>query len=187
MSSGQVLIEGLAPNSYLKEGNLSFMFQTPTLFPNLTVEENIRLPLQIKRSNTRPSINALIETVGLSAYRHYYPRQLSGGMRTRVALARSFITKPKLLLLDEPFSALDVAWKDTLFNELRQLMQDYGTTVILVTHDISEAIELADTIICLGIRGELLLQEDKDGREDLYTIIKSEILSELRSQKEYGK
>jgi ABC-type nitrate/sulfonate/bicarbonate transport system ATPase subunit len=85
------------------------------------VKENIELPLKIKGSNDPQKVADLIKAVGLEEYANYLPKQLSGGMKTRVALARSFSTKPELLLLDEPFSALDIAWKSKLYVELERL------------------------------------------------------------------
>jgi ABC-type nitrate/sulfonate/bicarbonate transport system ATPase subunit len=100
---GKVQIEGRSPDEYRKTGNLSFMFQEATLMPNLTVEQNIELPLNVRGVKNSSKTVDLLKTVGLGQFSDYLPKQLSGGMKTRVALARSFITEPELLLLDEPF------------------------------------------------------------------------------------
>lgn len=153
---GKISIGGLSPREFTIQGNTAFMFQEPTLFPNLTVRENIELPLKIKKSKSVSGLDKLIEIVGLEKYINYFPSQLSGGMKTRVSLARTFITNPRLLLLDEPFSALDVRWKFLLYRELETLRQTYSSTILIVTHDIQEALLLANHIIVLGQNGKVL-------------------------------
>jgi ABC-type nitrate/sulfonate/bicarbonate transport system ATPase subunit len=154
--TGKISIDGLIPNEYIKKGKLAFMFQEATLMPNLTVRENIALPLKIKGSFSYESVDSLIQTVGLTEYSDYLPKQLSGGMKTRVALARSFVTNPELLLLDEPFSALDIAWKSKLYIELEKLREQYNTTVVIVTHDVQEALLLANNISVFSKNGTIL-------------------------------
>jgi ABC-type nitrate/sulfonate/bicarbonate transport system ATPase subunit len=151
--NGKILIDGKTPLEYQQSGLLTLMFQSPNLFPNLSVRENISLPLEIMKCSNMELVDQMLNVVGLSAEHNILPRKLSGGMKTRVALARAFITRPQLLLLDEPFTALDVAWKDVLYAELKELSRRFQTTVILVTHDIEEATLLADKILCLGIDG----------------------------------
>jgi len=149
---GTLLVENLTPDQYRQTGKLAFMFQEATLMPHLTVRENIELPLKIKGSNDPQKVADLIKAVGLEEYTNYLPKQLSGGMKTRVALARAFVTEPELLLLDEPFSALDIGWKSDLYKRLVSL---FHTTVVIVTHDVQEAILLADDIIVLNRKGSL--------------------------------
>lgn len=146
----KISIDGLTPDQYRQTGKLAFMFQEATLMPHLTVKQNIELPLKIKGHSNEQKINHLIETVGLTEYANYLPKQLSGGMKTRVALARAFVTEPELLLLDEPFSALDIGWRSDLYKRLVSL---FHTTLIFVTHDVQEAILLADEIIVLNRKG----------------------------------
>lgn len=134
------------------KGHLGFMFQEPSLLPHLNVEDNIHLPLKIigNTHNGDEIVSKYLRITGLDDDKYKLPTQLSGGMKTRVALARTIITKPKLLLLDEPFSALDIVWKSKLYEEVKKLKSKINTTVILVTHDIFEAINFSNEIIVLG-------------------------------------
>lgn len=150
---GDISIDGLTPDQYRQTGKLAFMFQEATLMPHLTVKQNIELPLRIKANTNEQKINNLIKAVGLEEYSTYLPKQLSGGMKTRVALARSFSTNPELLLLDEPFSALDIGWKSTLYVELEKLKKLHNTTIVIVTHDVQEALLLADRVFVLNRKG----------------------------------
>lgn len=153
--TGEISIGNNTVNAYRQSGKLSFMFQDATLMPNLTVKQNIELPQKIHKNLKDKKCNKLLQIVGLNDFSDYYPKQLSGGMKTRVALARSFSTKPELLLLDEPFSALDIAWKSKLYLELEKLRQESNTTVIIVTHDVQEALLLADVIIVMNANGAI--------------------------------
>jgi NitT/TauT family transport system ATP-binding protein len=153
--SGQISISGQTPDEYRRSGKLAFMFQEATLMPNLTVRENITLPLRIKGVGDEERVGGLLQAVGLADYADYLPRELSGGMKTRVALARSFVTRPQLLLLDEPFSALDIAWKSKLYIELERLREQFHTTVIFVTHDVQEALLLSNDVLVFNQRGEV--------------------------------
>ena len=181
--SGSISINNQFPVNYVKEGKLSFMFQEPTLFPNLSVKENIALPLKVKNQSDVKKVNHLIDIVGLSGFENYLPKDLSGGMKTRVALARSFVTNPELLLLDEPFSSLDIAWQDALYHELKELKNESGTTVVLVTHDITEAIALSDKIICLSIEGKTLLEEPNTRSKELHSLIEGTIIRDHQLRK----
>lgn len=159
MLSGMVSINGLTPDQYRRSGKLAFMFQESTLMPNLTVRENIAFPLLIKGCKDDEKVTNLLRTVGLEGDAYKLPGQLSGGMKTRVALARSFVTDPELLLLDEPFSALDIAWKSKLYLELERLKELNNTTVVLVTHDVQEAILLSDEVTVIGNSGRQIRSE----------------------------
>lgn len=152
---GEISIDGVTPNQYRQTGKLAFMFQEATLMPHLTVRQNIALPLKIKGIDNNEKVENLIKSVGLEDAAGYLPKELSGGMKTRVALARSFVTNPELelLLLDEPFSALDIAWKSKLYVELENLKEQFNTTVIMVTHDVQEALLLADHVIVMNSSG----------------------------------
>jgi ABC-type nitrate/sulfonate/bicarbonate transport system ATPase subunit len=166
---GEISVGGLTPDQYRQLGKLTFMFQEATLLPHLTVKQNIELPVKIKRDSNEEKVNNLIKAVGLEEYSGYLPKQLSGGMRTRVALARSFSTNPELLLLDEPFSALDIAWKSKLYVELEKLREETNTTVVMVTHDVQEALLLADHVIVMNSFGGI--EARKEIKTD-YTIMR---------------
>lgn len=156
---GRVLINGidiLKDNEewqkFRTNGDLGFMFQEPNLLPHLNVESNIYLPLKIIGNSISADeiVSDYLKITGLDNDKNKLPNQLSGGMKTRVALARTFVSNPKLLLLDEPFSALDIVWKSKLYDEVKKLKKQFNTTVVLVTHDIFEAINFSDIIIVLG-------------------------------------
>jgi ABC-type nitrate/sulfonate/bicarbonate transport system ATPase subunit len=157
-----ITVNNMSPDDYRQTGKLAFMFQEATLMPHLTVQQNVALPLKIKGTNNEQLVEELIDSVGLKDYSGFLPKQLSGGMKTRVALARSFSTNPELLLLDEPFSALDIAWKSKLYIELEELKEQNNTTVVIVTHDVQEALLLADQIIILGKQGDRLFDLNLD-------------------------
>jgi NitT/TauT family transport system ATP-binding protein len=179
---GQIQIDGLEPKAYRKLGKLSFMFQKPALMPNLTVKENILLPLKIRKSDINNDVlNDIIETVGLTDFQEYLPNRLSGGMVARVELARSFIIGPDLLMLDEPFSSLDVGWKAKIFDEFKLLESKYKTTSIIVTHEISEAMELSDSLIILSAKGKILNVYDLNKKKpdtDIFIDIKKHIIED---------
>lgn len=153
---GEVILDNDTPSAMAKKGQIGFMFQEPTLLPNMTVQENISFPLKLKGNFQSSVVDELMKMVGLDKYASYLPYQLSGGMKTRVALARTFITRPKLLLLDEPFSSIDIRWKISLYKELENLRLFYQPTIILVTHDIQEAVHLSNHIIVFGTNGTVL-------------------------------
>jgi NitT/TauT family transport system ATP-binding protein len=128
---------------------IGFVFQSPTLLEWLRVEDNVLLPVSLQRRATAADAaqaHALLEQLGLGAHARRYPRQLSGGQQSRVALARALILKPTLLLLDEPFAALDAITREELQHDLLELCRTQGTTVVFVTHDIGEAVYLGDRI-----------------------------------------
>jgi len=161
--SGSIRIDGYSPVEYTKQGNVSLMFQEPNLLPHLTVRENISFPLRLRKGDLNGTVDTLLNTVNLKEFENYLPSQLSGGMKTRVALARTFSTKPRLLLLDEPFSALDVRWRFILYRELITLQEKYSSTVLIVTHDIQEALLLSNHILVFGQNGSVIkeIQVDK--------------------------
>lgn len=153
---GLISIFGTTPKLYKESGEIAFMFQKSNLMPNLTVRQNIEFPLKLRGELIiKENIDELLKIVGLNDFQNYYPISLSGGMKTRVSLARSFVTKPKLLLLDEPFSALDIAWRFELYEYLNKIKEKFKTTVLIVSHDIQEAILLADYVYVLGKKGNI--------------------------------
>ncbi len=146
-SDGAVYLEN---KPYKQSGyDIGYMLQQDYLFPWKTIEDNIYLGLRISNrlnSNTKAYASELLEKMGLGGVNKQYPKQLSGGMRQRVALVRTLATEPKLLLLDEPFSALDYQTKLKLEDLVSSTLKAFGKTAILVTHDIGEAIAMSDRI-----------------------------------------
>jgi len=134
---------------------LGLVFQDANLFPWYTVEENISLPLQLRkvdRSERRNRAHELCELVGLTGFEKALPRELSGGMRQRVAIARALSYRPEILLMDEPFGALDAMTRDKMNMELQRIAQATQATVVFVTHAIGEAVFLADRVVLLSAR-----------------------------------
>ncbi|MBW7477175.1 ABC transporter ATP-binding protein [Paenibacillus oenotherae] len=129
-----------------------FIFQEPRLFPWLTVERNIAADLSLRKPEIRQKVDELIELVRLKGFEKSYPRELSGGMAQRVAIARALLRNPKVLLLDEPFGALDAFTRAHMQEVLLDIWQRNRTTMIFVTHDIDEAVFLANRIVVLKPR-----------------------------------
>ncbi|MCB4810649.1 ABC transporter ATP-binding protein [Methylovorus menthalis] len=130
----------------------SIVFQEHRLFPWLTVEENILLAFSatdVSQEERQARVKAQIATVGLTGFEKAYPHQISGGMSQRVAIARALVLRPQLLLLDEPFGALDVLTRMKLQHELQRLWEQEGLTTVLVTHDVEEAVFLGDRIVVM--------------------------------------
>jgi ABC-type proline/glycine betaine transport system ATPase subunit len=133
------------------------MFQEASLMPNLNVRDNIAFPQKLRGTKIDSVfIDELLNIVGLFEHQNKFPSELSGGMKTRVSLARAFVTKPEVLLLDEPFSALDISWRYELYEYLELLALQFKTTVILVTHDIQESILLGNKVVILSKGGHIL-------------------------------
>ena len=136
-----------------KEHELGFVFQEPTLMPWATVFGNVWLPLRLKgqsRREAEPAIMDALNKVGLGGFAKAYPRELSGGMKMRVSIARALVTRPALLLMDEPFAALDEITRAKLNDDLLKLQQTLGATIVFVTHSISEAILLSSRIVVMA-------------------------------------
>ena len=152
-TDGSVSIDGASPAAIAGRGELAVAFQDPSLLPWRTVRRNIALALSLARRPIDPSaIDRLIGLVGLDGFGDARPAALSGGMRQRAAIARALVTEPRLLLLDEPFGAVDELTRQDLVAELPPLWRGRGTTTVLVTHSIAEAVRVADRIVVLGPR-----------------------------------
>lgn len=152
--TGTVAIKGEARRGTSED--LGIIFQEPRLMPWLTVLDNVCFGLKGKTAENKQKARKLLSVVGLEDFEHYYPKQLSGGMAQRTAIARALVTEPDTLLLDEPFSALDAFTKLQLQDMLLDLWQSYKPTMVIVTHDIDEALTLCDRIVILkGQPGEL--------------------------------
>lgn len=144
--------------------DVGIMFQQPTLFPWRSVLANTLLPVEVRRKPTtsdRERAQHLLRIVGLEEFADHHPRELSGGMQQRAALSRVLMSHPKLLLLDEPFGALDEFTREALNRELSALTTEAGMSVILVTHSISEAIFLADRVVAMGTNPGRIVGEIK--------------------------
>ncbi len=128
-------------------GRIGFVFQDATLLPWGSALDNVRLPLRLQRRDGREEAREALRRVGLAGFEDARPRQLSGGMRMRVSLARSLVTRPDLLLMDEPFAALDEFTRHALQDDLRLLSAELGCTTVFVTHSIYEAAYLARRIV----------------------------------------
>jgi NitT/TauT family transport system ATP-binding protein len=154
-TSGRVSVLGGAPQAARESRQIGFVFQDPALLAWRTVLDNVSLPLQVGGGRALPGARSpqeLLNLVGLSGWEKAYPYELSGGMRQRVAIARALVSGPRLLLMDEPFGALDEITRDRLNEELLQLWETTGTTIVFVTHSIYEAAFLGQSVLLLAAR-----------------------------------
>lgn len=154
-SDGRILLSRKPVQDANAEHQLSFVFQEATLMPWSTVEANVRLPLDlagVPKAEATPRVAQALEMVGLGAFGKHRPRELSGGMQMRVSIARGLVTQPKLLLMDEPFGALDEFTRNKLDTDLLDLWRRQGLTVVFVTHSISEAVFLSTRVIVMAAR-----------------------------------
>lgn len=169
VDGGQILLDGqdIVPLSPQKRG-IGMVFQSYALFPNMTVEQNVAFGLRmqkVKASDTQVRVREALELVELGSFAGRYPHQLSGGQCQRVALARSLVTRPRLLLLDEPLSALDARIRKHLREQIRAIQRELGLTTIFVTHDQEEALTMSDRIFLMN-QGRIVQSGDA---ETLYT------------------
>ncbi|WP_018248957.1 ABC transporter ATP-binding protein [Orenia marismortui] len=161
-TEGKVIIDGQEIEGINKR--VGYMLQEDYLFPWRSILDNVLLGLEIKgelNSKTRNKAKQLLKDYGLDDFEGHYPEQLSGGMRQRVALARTLAIEPDILLLDEPFSALDYHTKLALEDEVAQILREEKKTVILVTHDIAEAIAMSDRVLVFTGRPGRIKREYK--------------------------
>jgi len=169
---GDVYLDGVQITG--KPGNVSYMMQKDLLLPYRTIEDNVALPLLIqgeKKKDARAKVQLYFEEFGLAGTQKQYPNQLSGGMRQRAALLRTYLFSDKLALLDEPFSALDTLTKSAMHKWYLNVMEQIHLSTIFITHDIDEAILLSDRIYLLTgkpgkITEEIVIEEKRSRRED---------------------
>jgi len=172
-SSGDVYVDG---EKIITSSSLGYMFQKDHLFEWLTVWENVILGLKIQHKINNENIdkiNTLLSNYKLIDFKNHYPRELSGGMRQRVALIRTLALEPKVLLLDEPFSALDYQTRLKVSDEISEIIKKENKTVIMVSHDISEAISMSNRILVLSKRPAFI-------RKDVEILFPSEYNSPLK-------
>jgi NitT/TauT family transport system ATP-binding protein len=150
VAAGRITLDGEVVSGV--NPRLGFVFQRDALFPWKTVAENVGLPLLfrgVEAKAARPRVAEWIARIGLTGFEHYHPHQLSGGMRKRVALAMTMVYEPEIVLMDEPFGALDVQTRNLMENDLLEIWAQFRRTVVFVTHDLEEAIALSDRIVVM--------------------------------------
>ena len=184
---GDILLDGhRIVGTSLERG---IVFQEHRLFPWLTVEQNVSLGLLNAPGNDadkKASVQEHIELVGLKGFETAYPHQLSGGMSQRVAIARALVNRPEVLLLDEPFGALDALTRNHLQQELQRIWEQEGITMILVTHDVEEAVYLGDRVVVMLPRPgrikrivDVPLARSRDRSSAAFAAIKADVLNEI--------
>ncbi len=184
---GDILLDGnRIVGTSLERG---IVFQEHRLFPWLTVEQNVSLGLinsNISRQQKDKSVQEHIDLVGLKGFETAYPYQLSGGMSQRVAIARALVNRPEVLLLDEPFGALDALTRNHLQQELQRIWAQEGITMILVTHDVEEAVHLGDRVVVMKPRPgrikrivDVELSHPRDRGSYAFSAIKEDVLAEF--------
>jgi len=161
-SSGELAWSATPSQQKGAERDLGFVFQEPTLMPWAKVFDNVWLPLKIAgmgRDEAAPIVAQALEMVGLSRFADVYPRELSGGMKMRVSIARALVTRPRLLLMDEPFAALDEMTRIKLNNDLLAIWREHRFSVIFVTHSVYESVYLSNRIVVMAARPGRVIDE----------------------------
>ncbi len=159
-SEGQVQVNGMTPENAREL--MGFIFQDATLLPWRTVEENVGLGLELEysaRALRKQRVAQMLELVSLSRVSRHYPRQLSGGMKMRASIARALVSRPRILLMDEPFAALDEMTRDRMNEEVLRLYAEQKWTVLFVTHSVSEAVFLSTRIVILAANPGRVVRE----------------------------
>jgi len=178
-TSGNIVVDGMTPKNARE--TMSFIFEDPTLLPWRTVRANAGLGLELERvprEKREAKVDSLLDLVGLSHVGRAYPRELSGGMKMRLSIARALATGPRLLLMDEPFAALDEMTRERMNEELLRLREEQKWTVVFVTHSVAEAVFLSTRIVILA---------PNPGRihADLPVALSGSRTAELRTTHEY--
>jgi NitT/TauT family transport system ATP-binding protein len=190
---GEITIDGIPVTGPGRDRG--FVFQGYSLFEWMTVEKNIDFALEksrLSKAEKRELVRQFIHEVGLAGFENAFPRQLSGGMRQRVAIARALVYKPSLLLMDEPFGALDAQTRGMMQELLLKVWEDHKVTVLFITHDVEEAIFLADRVVVLAsrpgrLKRELPIALERPRRYDIVTSpqfsdYKRDILADIREE-----
>ncbi len=154
-TAGRMTVLGVTPEQARHERALGFVFQDAALLPWRTVLQNVELPLEVggrgrQLAKGAPTPRELLKLVGLEGWEGSLPHELSGGMRQRVSIARALVSSPRILLMDEPFGALDEITRDRLNEELRRIWQETQTTILFVTHSVYESLFLGEQVLVLG-------------------------------------
>jgi NitT/TauT family transport system ATP-binding protein len=200
VTEGTVEVNGKPAHQARLDREYGMVFQAPVLFDWRTVEANVRLPLEVTgypKGQRDALVNEKLELVELSGFAKHYPHQLSGGMQQRVAIARALALQPSLLLMDEPFGALDEMTRERLKAELLDIWSETGTTVIFVTHSIPEAVFLSSRVFVMSPRPGRIAEtieidlpyprDEATREEDRYYELVTEVREALRGRPEGGK
>lgn len=188
LSAGSACIDGVEIDGPPEQMALVFQEYTRSLMPWLTVEKNVRLPLNhlhLSRAERDERISSALAAVGLVGAEHKYPWQLSGGMQQRVAIARAIAYRPEVLIMDEPFASVDAQTRFELEDLCLRIRDDFGMTIVVVTHDIDEAVYLSDRVIVLGERPARvteILEIDFGGPRDQITTRAEPAFADLRTE-----
>ena len=163
-TAGRIAWSGERSQTQTQRSGIGFVFQEPTLMPWATVRDNVLLPLELQKRNdagARKDVDEALAMVGLAGFASAYPRELSGGMKMRASIARALVTRPELLLMDEPFAALDEITRIRLNNDLLELWRTRSWTVVFVTHSVYESVYLSNRIVVMAARPGRIIAEHK--------------------------
>jgi NitT/TauT family transport system ATP-binding protein len=185
-SSGEVLVDGMPVRKPMPD-KIAVVFQDATLLPWKTVIQNIEFPLEVQKvpqQKRRECARAMLSLVGLSDFAERYPHELSGGMRQRVSIARGLAQNPRIILMDEPFGALDEQTRLKMGNELLHIWSRTNKTIFLITHSLTEALFLSDTVLVMSHRPGRIVDVIKTGlpRPRTYDMIGSREFGEARNR-----
>jgi NitT/TauT family transport system ATP-binding protein len=185
-SSGEVLVDGAPVRKPMPE-KIAVVFQEATLLPWKTVIQNIEFPLEVQKvgsSERRDRSHAMLSLVGLTDFADRHPHELSGGMRQRVAIARGLAQNPRIILMDEPFGALDEQTRLKMGNELLRIWSKTNKTIFLITHSLTEALYLSDVVLVMSQRPGRIVDVIRTGlpRPRTYDMISSSVFGDARNR-----